>query len=89
MVRTTTNILKHDDQHTIKGKVKMHSTRHGPREPVATRTYVLMSGCNLVLGAQHRSGSSIKETSQLRRAVVERHVGPQVALCCFQSYAII
>ena len=60
-----------------------------PSIAVQVLSPVLMSGCNLVLGAQHRSGSSIKETSQLRRAVVERHVGPQVALCCFQSYAII
>ncbi|DBA87860.1 TPA: hypothetical protein ACH3X1_004855 [Trebouxia sp. C0004] len=37
-----TKIVKWDDQHDIKGKVKYHNSRTGKREAVATRTFIVV-----------------------------------------------
>ena len=70
--------MKWDDQHAIKAKVKFHNTRTGKREAVATRTFVVLGGDGLLLGVQQRIGNSIKETSNLRHPIHDRHKGAQV-----------
>ena len=77
-IGTETRIMKWDDQHAIKGKVKVRTTRTGKREAVATQTFVVLGGDGLLLGIQQRIGNSIKETSNLRHALHDRHKGAQV-----------
>lgn len=77
--RTDSRVVKWDDQHAIQDKVKVHTTRTGKRDAVATRTFVVLAGDGLVLGIQQRIGNSIKETSNLRHAIHDRHKGAQVS----------
>ncbi|KAL3157329.1 hypothetical protein ABBQ32_011813 [Trebouxia sp. C0010 RCD-2024] len=59
-VKTQTRIIMWDDQHVIKGKVKVHTARTGKREAVATRAFVVLGGDGLLLGVQ-TSDSCCKE----------------------------
>lgn len=80
-------VVKRDDQHAIKGKVKL------PKAPNATsgRQWHLYFYClwwrQLVLGAQQRTENSIKETNNLRGDVFDRYQGARVShhaydTCC-------
>ena len=53
--RTDSRTVKWDDQHAIKGKVKLRNATTGKQDAAATRAFVGIGGDGLFSGAQQRS----------------------------------